>query len=590
MIQRKYFSIGICLCVVNLLFIGCSPVHRFPVIHPVPKETPELIARARAENYFIKARDYERHNLHQMAEHFYELAYDLDSSSEILKNLLIEKYVVAQKYEKALSLVKAERTIDELSDTEKRIVSSLYINMKEYLRAIEILETVSQVTVEEHATLGYLYERLNKIPQSIVHYEIIFRSDPKLVNVGLKLGTLYLKESKLDKAESLYVLLENRVDDKSVVLNALAHIRLLKNDTVSAENYLQTVLLLDETNENALRMIAQIYISRGEYGKAISCYERMPEKDYLTDFYNKRSLALLYYYNGDDTQAAALFKTLLADHYDDYELHFYLGLVFASQKKFDLAEIQLQKTLALKDNYSDAWRHLCYIQLKQKNWEKAEEYAEQFKNKAPESADAWRLYGYVLNVRKRFKPAIAALIKAVSFDQTDAGTWFELGSAYERSGEYSSAADAFRRVLNLRPNDAAAANYLGYMWADLDTNLDSAKTLIEIALQKEPDNGAYLDSYAWVLYRLGKIDSAQVYIIKAMEQLGNDPVIWDHLGDIRAKRGDIDGAREAYQKSVELGTDPQQMDKIKDKIRQLMHKDGPPVLEDALLKKESSEQ
>jgi len=45
-------------------------------------------------------------------------------------------------------------------------------------------------------------------------------------------------------------------------------------------------------------------------------------------------------------------------------------------------------------------------------------------------------------------------------------------------------------------------NYLGYMWAERGVNLPKARELIEKAVKLEPKNAAYLDSLAWVIYKL----------------------------------------------------------------------------------------
>lgn len=140
----------------------------------------------------------------------------------------------------------------------------------------------------------------------------------------------------------------------------------------------------------------------------------------------------------------------------------------------------------------------------------------------------------------------------------------KLGSCYERSGDISHAADAFRRVLRLRPGDPAASNYLGYMWAEKGINLDSAKTLLESALSKEPANGAFLDSYAWIYYQQGDVDGSYRFITAAISRIHDDPVVFDHLGDILHKRNDNERAVQAYHRSLEYN--PDNAEKIRRKI------------------------
>ena len=60
------------------------------------------------------------------------------------------------------------------------------------------------------------------------------------------------------------------------------------------------------------------------------------------------------------------------------------------------------------------------------------------------------------------------------------------------------------QVLDEYPEDAAALNELGYLWADQGVHLDRALKMIRKAVAAKPDKAAYRDSLGWVLYRLGR--------------------------------------------------------------------------------------
>ena len=49
-------------------------------------------------------------------------------------------------------------------------------------------------------------------------------------------------------------------------------------------------------------------------------------------------------------------------------------------------------------------------------------------------------------------------------------------------------------------------NYLGYMWVDIDRNIDEAAELIKKANELDPENAAYIDSLGWLYFRQGKYD------------------------------------------------------------------------------------
>jgi Tfp pilus assembly protein PilF len=112
-------------------------------------------------------------------------------------------------------------------------------------------------------------------------------------------------------------------------------------------------------------------------------------------------------------------------------------------------------------------------------------------------------------------------------------------------------------VIQKDPKNALALNYLGYMYADKGIKLREGKELIERALAVDPENDAYLDSYAWVLYKLGKYDDALTQMKKAIGPNTDDPLIYDHQGDIYSALKQDSLARESWEKALELNPDDQ---------------------------------
>ncbi len=143
---------------------------------------------------------------------------------------------------------------------------------------------------------------------------------------------------------------------------------------------------------------------------------------------------------------------------------------------------------------------------------------------------------------------------------------FRLGSSLERAGDFSGAEDAFRRLLEMRPNDSAAQNYLGYMWADRGVHLDEAYSLILKAVEREPRNGAYLDSLGWAAFRLGKLDAAQRHLLEAHRRDPDDPTIEEHLGDLEARQGNMEKAVAHWERALTLK--PEEPEKIRQKLAQ----------------------
>jgi tetratricopeptide (TPR) repeat protein len=105
-------------------------------------------------------------------------------------------------------------------------------------------------------------------------------------------------------------------------------------------------------------------------------------------------------------------------------------------------------------------------------------------------------------------------------------------------------------VLASDPQHASALNYLGYMLADQNMQLEDALEYIKEAVSLDPANGAYLDSLGWAYFRLGKYDLAEENLVKASQKINTDPTVHDHLGDLYQKTGRLKLAASNWERAL----------------------------------------
>lgn len=157
---------------------------------------------------------------------------------------------------------------------------------------------------------------------------------------------------------------------------------------------------------------------------------------------------------------------------------------------------------------------------------------------------------------------------------------FSLSAIYVQIGQNKKGEEILEKFLAENPDDIGVNNDLGYLYADQGKNLKKAKSMIEKAVAAEPENPAYLDSMGWVLLKLGEPADAATWLKKATDlEDGNDPTIWDHLGDCHHKLKDIPEARKAWTKALTLAEESPKPDaklvkQIKDKLEIHKPKDG----------------
>jgi tetratricopeptide (TPR) repeat protein len=172
----------------------------------------------------------------------------------------------------------------------------------------------------------------------------------------------------------------------------------------------------------------------------------------------------------------------------------------------------------------------------------------------------------VLERQKRYDEMVAAARAALERLGDAPGVKFALAAGLERSGHWEEAVVEFRALLTGHPDNAAALNYLGYMFADRGVHLDEALTLIEKAVKLEPTSGAYLDSLGWVYFRLGDLDPAEKYLTEAVALEPNDATVHEHLGDLFRARGNTAKAADHYRRALAIGPEePGQKERLEEK-------------------------
>jgi tetratricopeptide (TPR) repeat protein len=178
---------------------------------------------------------------------------------------------------------------------------------------------------------------------------------------------------------------------------------------------------------------------------------------------------------------------------------------------------------------------------------------------------------WVLSRLGRHKDAFAecqALLTEYNLPQEVRATRLLLSSLYSAANDADHAEEQLELVLKADPNDAGACNDLGYLWAERNKKLDEAERLIRKALEldrqqrvaglgadaDEGDNAAYVDSLGWVLFRRSRFAEARQELERAasLPGGGDDPVVWDHLGDVYQRLGLKAKSVEAWRKALGL--------------------------------------
>lgn len=164
--------------------------------------------------------------------------------------------------------------------------------------------------------------------------------------------------------------------------------------------------------------------------------------------------------------------------------------------------------------------------------------------------------GYLLEAELRLKDKDAAgeldaYARGLAAFADDEALLYSRALLWERRDDIAKAEADFRRILVISPDDVNTLNALGYTLADRTTRYREALELIDRARVAAPGNAAIIDSYGWVLFRLGKPREALSHLRHAYA-LQKDPDIGSHLGQVLWVLGERDEARKYFDEARKL--------------------------------------
>lgn len=131
-------------------------------------------------------------------------------------------------------------------------------------------------------------------------------------------------------------------------------------------------------------------------------------------------------------------------------------------------------------------------------------------------------------------------------------TYHQLAELYHDIKEYSKSDENFDLALELNPGNATLLNNYAYYLSLRDERLEDAAAMVSKALDLEPNNAAFQDTYGWILYQMGKFKEAEEWIGKALA-LGGSAEVAEHYGDVWYKLGDKEKALEYWKKAQQMG-------------------------------------
>ena len=485
---------------------------------------------------------------------------------------------LGKRSDEALEEFHKAAELDPANETLVVEVARRWLLSRKPDRALDILKVGAgqpDATAILDVLLGTAYIQLGKTNLAIESNQRAIKKAPRLLAGYQNLHLNHVQEGRTDEALKILDSAGKQRDVDAEFLIGLAdlYVNLAASaPSTKTNSYPKALALLTRaesvsiTNVQSRIRLADGFNVLAQPEKAAKLYQ-----DLLADFpqapmlqENLRAKLTDIYLRGKDRKhAIEQLEVITKSDPMNLQAHYYLAMLSADEGNSAKAEEHYRKVVVLNPKFEQAHYDLATAQLANGKTNEVFTTLQAAQKRFGENFVSEFLLG-VANVRvgkfaesvKHYNSA-EVIARATDAKRLTPLFFFQYGSALERKGDYSESVKYFEKALELKPDFHEAANYLGYMWAERGENLERAKELIERAVKAEPKNNAYLDSMAWVLFKLGKPREALTFMQQAVElaeaEKERDATLFDHLGDILMASGERVKAREAWQNALSLG-------------------------------------
>jgi tetratricopeptide (TPR) repeat protein len=462
---------------------------------------------------------------------------------------LAELQVEAGNPEEAVSILRDFVASRPDSGAALALLGDIYYQMGDYPNAADALESALELAPDNRELLARLAEALflaDRLDQAAARYETLLERDPDDPVIRLRLGQIYRQRMDYEAAREHIERADRLVPNSPDILFERA---LLDRDEGRFEQALEGLEGLlggserpfytpveRQTRQRLLTHVAIIQTIVDDYPAAVETFGRMKavmrtDDDGTIDAYIVDTLRMA------ETPREALDHAVEARE------------AFPQNRQLRIAEADLRAELVDLDAGVAALRGML----------------------SGTDADG-EIYATLVGVYERrgdYAAAQSVLDEMIANLENDGSALFLQGALHERQENIDAAEQAFRRALAVQGDNPATLNYLGYMMADQDRNLEEALAMIQTAVRSDPINGAYLDSLGWVYYRLDEMELAEQFLTRAVLFSNSDPTLHEHLGDLYRTTGRVDLARQAYLRSLERAGDQAERDRVRQKLDEL---------------------
>ena len=501
------------------------------------QEAAELFEKAmkadssHSPSYFAAANNIVPLN-QKLALRYSRRANELDPANEWYRTQLANLLVMEKDYSGALTEYTELLKLAPNNPENYRMLAALYEVRQQPFSALAVLDTAEVKFGRLEALTNYkreLYLKLNLFDKAIEESLGMIGEYPYNYQNYLIAGDLYMMRGR-DSLATVNLMRAAELNPGGLdVQGSLANYYRSRDDMVNFFAVMQKMYANDQLDVRVKTgMFRDLTRDRQFYGDnyyamtslITTLYGRYPDNYEIMEFYaqnllgggeTEEGLAVYKNYITDTTSVAAPFETVI-----DGEA--YLGRTDSVNK-----------------------------------------YSRMAIERFPDNVDMYLKRGAALSYMKDHKGALAVYEKALKLPMTDSlrsVVYCYAGDVYHQMGDDRRCFRDYDKALALDKDNVLALNNYAYFLSLTGKDLDKALSMATRVMELEPGDPTYIDTYGWVLYKMGRYEQAKKVMQQAvsLDRRASKELLV-HYGDVLFAMDDFFMAKYYWEKAQEAGYD-----------------------------------
>lgn len=478
--------------------------------------------------YYLQASDLQLRDQHEEAIKIFKRILHLDTSAMIFYSIGVS-YDKLLKTDLAIDYMKKALALDSQLIIAREALAELYVDHEQYDKALIAYSELDSMKSDIKYTyaLAALTEML--FPEEAEkHFRKLINATGYELDIVNRFGMLLVRNGKEQEFITLmkeqYAMHPDNTKSRSLLIEGLQLYGRSEEVLNVIEDFLPTAL--DQELEGYYQALLMNILIRKDtqYVQEMIGRHLTTVKDYPTSSWSMLiSLALMAEFASNEQMQT---------------LH---------QRAVSLADSShLQQSIGL-----------AYELLRMERFSLFMSHCKRYAQHYPQESKFYFLLGIHAREQEQITEAKTYIQEALRRNPKDGDAWAELGGLFGNEKAHKASDSCFIIALSIDSLNAMYNNNYAYALSERNENLNEALRMSLIALSQYPDNQSYIDTYAWLQFKMGNTQSAIEILQKALNQdIDRSGILHFHLSMMYQSMSEFDKALIHIDKALEIKNAP----------------------------------